>query len=152
MIDAILKLLGPGFVAGLVAGACALFWWDHRPAATPAFHWRAPGLLAFVHFDWTAPQSLAATRDRALADDAVWERSFATMQEAFARENAAVTSLGASSALWQAQSRAASEQASSENHWRLALASQIAATPPPTDTSELGLCRAADAVLLRAAK
>lgn len=152
MIDAILKLLGPGFVMGMAVGAYALFWWDHRPPDTPSVHWRGPGLLSFAQFSWTAPDSLAAVRDRALADDGAWADDFATLKNAFSEENAAVVSLQTNSQRWRAASRAAGLQAAAANRWRLTLASRIAAAPSPTDASELGLCRAADAILLRGAQ
>ncbi|HKT54741.1 MAG TPA: hypothetical protein VJP88_09835, partial [Caulobacteraceae bacterium] len=79
MIDAILKLFGPGFVAGLALGGYALLWWDHRPADMPAVHWRARAPLSFIHFDWTAPQSLAADDAAALAAEAAWAKNFTTL-------------------------------------------------------------------------
>ena len=134
----IAKQLAP-IIFWLIVGAVLVAVWDRR----------APG--SHLWFIPLSP-SLAAQRDGYAADYATERASFVTMHDAFTVENAAVLSLGATGARWQAASQAAEAKAITSNAWRLQLAQKIAATPPPADTSELGLCRAADQLLIEGAQ
>lgn len=147
ILDFIFKGLGPGIIAGLLLGGAVVLGWDRRPANWPAYAVRLPlGIHFTIGFGDGYPTRLAA--DRAAFDQ---ERTaFEQLRAAFGVENRAVAGLRVAAVRWQAVGSRAEAAAAQSGAWRLALADRVIAAPAPAGASELGLCRAADAVLREA--
>lgn len=144
MIKTIASFLGGvplAVVLFFVPGVGLAEWWEHNPNA-PAI---AQGHLLFWSWDFR-PLAVQAAAER--ADYMTERQAFWTVDNALKGQNAAVLNVKRAADRWQAASLVAEADAVRSNAWRLALAKRIAAQPGPVDQSELGLCRAADAVLL----
>ncbi|MDR3512608.1 MAG: hypothetical protein P4L73_13315 [Caulobacteraceae bacterium] len=148
MMKLISAVLGSVMVLAIVGAGPAVWWYDRRPPGVPSFQVRAPGFLGhFVHFTLGLPESLAARGADDKATFATEQGAFLKLRAAFAVENDAVVNLQATSARWRAASANAEARAVRSNAWRLDLATRLQSTPAPADTSEIALCRAADAIL-----
>lgn len=143
------RVLGPGLILGLAVGGAAVFGWDRRGADWPAYPVKLPfGLHFTLGFGDGFPVRLTK-------DEAALARAAAGQQRlngALNAENAAVSHLATAAARWRSASIAAEQAAARSNRWRSDLSTQLLRQPAPADASELGLCRAADAVLKEGAQ
>lgn len=107
MIAAFLKpfagIIGAVLVVLICLGGPAVWWWDRRPAHTPSFH--------VLFFRWTAPDSLKAKGERALADLSTCHANTATLSKAIASQNASLAAQSRLGAAALAKSETAIQQA-----------------------------------------
>lgn len=145
----IARMLGPGLVLGVAIGGGAVFGWDRRGADWPAI----PVNLPFgLHFTLGLGDGFPVRLARDEAGLARADGELRQLQTSLEAQNAAVSGLAATAAHWRAASASAVQAAARSNHWRQDLAGQLLRQPAPSDTSELSLCRAADAVLKEGAQ
>lgn len=156
MIESVLaflfKILGPGLVLGLLLGAATMAAWDRRPPGAPALDLRGPGVLSFVHWRWTAPDSLAARLAQDRQASVAQASTVARLRTALTEQNRAILDQRAAAARWLEAAAAKTARTRRETAWRMDLANRLSLRPAPADTSELGLCRAADAILKEGAE
>lgn len=72
-----------------IAGAWGMAWWDRRPPNYPAIHLH----VLFVHWTWTAPESLKAQLAASAVDLKQCRLNGITLEAAIARQNASLTAL-----------------------------------------------------------
>jgi hypothetical protein len=121
-----------------VAGAAGMWWWDRRPAHTPAVH------LLFL--TWAAPESLGAKLASSAARMSAAERNVASLNTAIADQDARIEAQSQASVVALARSEATIRDQRAAMY--KAIAARTALSGPPVGANACDRAKSVDDAFL----